>query len=43
MKMLMVADATHKQVKTQAAAKGMSIVEYVQYLADKESKRSKTK
>lgn len=33
-KMLKVEDKTHKQIKTQASAMGMSIVKYVQYLAD---------
>ncbi len=38
MKMLQVEDETHKQIKIQALAKGMSIKEYIQYLADKELK-----
>ena len=33
-KMLKVYESTHIQVKTQASAKGMSIKDYVQYLAD---------
>lgn len=33
-KMLKVEEKTHRQIKTQASAKGMTISEYVQYLAD---------
>lgn len=33
-KMLKVEEKTHKQIKTQASAMGMSIIDYVQYLAD---------
>ena len=38
MKMLQVDDKTHKQIKAQALAKDMTIKEYIQYLADKETK-----
>lgn len=33
-KMLKVEERTHRQIKTQASAKGMTISEYVQYIAD---------
>lgn len=33
-KMLKVEDETHRQIKTQASAKGLTISEYVKYLAD---------
>lgn len=33
-KMLKVEEKTHTQIKTQASAMGMTIIEYVQYLAD---------
>ena len=36
MKMLQVDDKTHEQIKMQALKAGMSIKEYVQYLADKD-------
>ena len=36
MKMLQVKDSTHKQIKTQALNKNMTIIEYIQYLADKD-------
>lgn len=35
-KIIKVDDETHKQVKTQASKKGLSIKEYIQYLADKD-------
>ena len=38
MKILKVTDDTHKQVKTQAAAKGLTMIEYIQYLADLDKK-----
>ena len=38
MKMLQVDDSTHKQIKAQALGRDMSIKEYIQYLADKDSK-----
>ena len=36
MKILQVEDKTHFQIKAQASAKGMSIKDYIQYLADKD-------
>lgn len=36
MKMLQVDNKTHEQIKIQALLRGMSIKEYVQYLADKD-------
>jgi len=36
MKMIKVKDETHRQIKVQAAEKGMTMSEYIQYLADKE-------
>lgn len=36
LKMLNVGEETHKQIKTQAAKAGMSIKDYIQYLADKD-------
>jgi hypothetical protein len=39
MKMLQVENDTHKQIKEQAVKKGMSIKEYVQYLADKDNEK----
>ena len=38
MAILKVSDDTHRQIKTQAAAKGMTIKDYVQYLADMDKK-----
>ena len=38
MAILKVSEETHRQIKTQASAKGMTIKEYVQYLADKDKK-----
>jgi len=37
-KPLIVNEDTHKQIKLQALQNGMSIKEYVQYLADKDKK-----
>ena len=37
MKMLKVYKETHKLIKTQAASRGMTIQEYVKYLAEKDS------
>ena len=34
MKLIKVSDDTHKQIKTQAAAKGMTMIDYMKYLAD---------
>ena len=37
MKMLKVSKETHKLIKTQAALRGMTIQDYVKYLAEKDS------
>lgn len=37
MKMLKVSEETHKLIKTQAASHGMTIQEYIKYLAKKDS------
>ena len=37
MKMLKVSKETHKLIKTQAVSRGMTIQEYVKYLAEKDS------
>ena len=36
MKVIKVEDDTHKQVKVQSAAKGMTMRAYIQYLVDKD-------
>lgn len=38
MKMLQVKKETHQQIKEQAVKKGMSIKQYIQYLADKDKR-----
>lgn len=38
LKMLQVAQKTHKQIKEQAVSRDMSIKNYIQYLADKDKK-----
>lgn len=37
MKMLKVSKETHKLIKTQAASRGMTIQDYVKYIAEKDS------
>jgi len=36
--MIKVKDETHKQIKVQAAEKGMTMSEYMQFLADKDKR-----
>ena len=38
MKMIKVTDETHKQIKVQAAEKGLTMGDYIKFLADKDKK-----